>query len=563
MTSTPTRQRLVAVSLALLFVLPSAGMLAGVAAGATTPDGVDDGFGGGTIKATTAWGGVTYSSDVPAWTMSYDGRPGWFVTISDGSDLATLEDWAGAGEDRDILQINDDSNRVLVAAPASHIGTSLIDRTLNNGLASQEYVEHITLVQQVGTPDPPDLSANRSEFSAPVPGSLISGSWDQSNVAWPNSMEASTMQEARAAMGADADDRPTGDSITVAVLDTGVNTANGRVFGNGSSGSALRITASKNFVSGETGLSAVEDGNGHGTWVASAIAANTSDAAYEGVAPDAELVIGKVLSDDGDGSIASITQAVEWASENQSADVISMSLGSNQYSPALASELKEAIEETDVSAIVVAAGNSRQTVRYLSTPADVTGEDPQADGLITVAATNVSQPDEAASTYFSSVGPDGGIRDLSQGASRGALPTVAAPGAKIEAATPSTSGSVDYSTLSGTSMATPLVSGSIASLLDGKSSLVGNPGDLEQHLAGTTSTMPKAGYTEVGAGMVNLSEALATSDAASASSYYERQKTARDEDATARDEGNSALSGWSRYQRILGESLQFDIELPL
>lgn len=561
---TPTRQRLLAVSFALLFVVPSVGLLAGVAAGATPTDGIEGGFGPAAIDATTKWAGVSYASP-PDWAVTYDGRAGWWVTVDSESEIATLQDWADSGEDREILQVNADSNRALVAAPAAHIGTTVIDRTLSNGLASMEYVEHVTLVRDVDLPDPPDLTANRSDFSAPIPNALISGSWEQASVAWSENFKDSTMQEARAAMGADDADRPTGDNITVAVLDTGINTANGRVFGNGSSGSALRITASKNFQSGETGLSAVEDGNGHGTWVASAIAADTANDSYEGVAPDANLVVGKVLSDDGSGSMAAITNAVEWASENQSADIISMSLGSTKYSPALAEELREAIDETDVSAIVIAAGNSRQTVRYLSSPADVSGEDPQSDGLITVAATNVTAPDDAASTYFSSVGPDGGIRDLSQGASRGALPSVAAPGAKIEAATPTTGGSVGYSTLSGTSMATPLVSGALASLLDGNSQLQGNPGDVEQHLAYTTSTMPNAGYTEVGAGMVNLSEALSTTDVDTAASYYDRQKTARTETATARDTANDALSGWPRYQRLAGRafnSFNIDLELP-
>lgn len=539
-------------------------MAAGVVAGATddATEHVHGGTFGPGVDSTTKWWGTSYGS-VPEWAITYDGNPGWWVTVDSAGDVDALRDWAGSSEDREIMQVNADSNRVLVAAPLGHIGTTTFAKVMGSGLQANDYVTRISLVHEVGLPEPPDLSVNRSDVSGPVSDAAVSGGWAQyqSGVAYSENFEQSTMKEARAVVNATGD-RPTGDGLTVGVLDTGINTANGRVFGNSSSGSPLRITASKNFVTGETGLSAVEDGNGHGTWVASAIAANHSNESFDGVVPDANLVVGKVLSDDGSGSMDSIIQGLEWMSDNQSVDVISMSLGSNQYSSALAREIREVVQDTDVSAVVVAAGNSRQTIRYLSTPADVRGDNAQSDGIITVAATNVSEPDAAATTYFSSVGPDGGVRDGSAGTSRGALPTVAAPGAKIEAATPTTSGGVGYSTLSGTSMATPITSGVVTALLDAHSDFQGDPGTVEQHLAYTTQPIQKAGYTEAGAGMIDLEEAVETTDV-SGSSYYDRQKSARTDPAKRRDDANAGFAGMNPLTRQLaGLSSRLSFEIP-
>lgn len=73
----------------------------------------------------------------------------------------------------------------------------------------------------------------------------------------------------------------TGSGLTIAVIDTGINTANGRVFGNGTDGSSSRILgASKDIIENETvaadGMDAIEDGNGHGTHVASTAAADAT-----------------------------------------------------------------------------------------------------------------------------------------------------------------------------------------------------------------------------------------------------------------------------------------------
>ncbi len=109
------------------------------------------------------------------------------------------------------------------------------------------------------------------------------------------------------------------------------------------------------------------------------------------------------------------------------------------------------------------------------------------------------------------------------------------------------------STLSGTSMATPLVSGAAASVLDANPNL--EPGEVESRIGHSATPMPQAGYHEVGAGMLNLEGALDAE--ASDEDYYQDQQDARTAEAEARDLIYERLaadaSGWlSGVQEAIG-----------
>ena len=75
--------------------------------------------------------------------------------------------------------------------------------------------------------------------------------------------------------------------------------------------------AARSFIAGQSVL----DGNGHGTHCI-----GTALGKEVGVAPDAELIVFKCLSNQGSGSSSAIAAGIRWAAE-QGADVISLSLG--------------------------------------------------------------------------------------------------------------------------------------------------------------------------------------------------------------------------------------------
>ncbi|WP_423462349.1 S8 family peptidase [Promicromonospora sp. MS192] len=225
----------------------------------------------------------------------------------------------------------------------------------------------------------------------------------------------------------------TGAGVDVAVLDTGIDPTHPDL--------ADQVAASANFVTSED---YVEDYQGHGTHVASTIAGTgaASDGLERGVAPGARLHVGRVLDSNGRGLESWIIAGMEWAARDQDARIVSMSLGG---APAgaddpMATALNELTAETG-ALFVTAAGNDGP--RSISTPA-------LADSALAVGA--VDATDTLAD--FSSTGPalDGGIK-----------PEVTAPGVDVLAARSQlVRGSGMYTTMSGTSMATPHVAGTAA-----------------------------------------------------------------------------------------------------
>ncbi len=102
--------------------------------------------------------------------------------------------------------------------------------------------------------------------------------------------------------------RATGKGVRVCILDTGIVDHQ----------DLPTPVLTKSFIRGES----VRDGNGHGTHVAG-IAVGRNGI---GVAPEAELMVGKVLSNSGSGSSQGISDGIRWAADN-GAHVVSMSLG--------------------------------------------------------------------------------------------------------------------------------------------------------------------------------------------------------------------------------------------
>ena len=177
----------------------------------------------------------------------------------------------------------------------------------------------------------------------------------------------------------------------------------------------------------------VTDRVGHGTHVTGIIAANGKNGVY-GVAPNSNIYVLKVINSSGTGKVSWVVNAINYAIE-KGVDIISMSLGMSSTSEKLEKSLKNAIKNNIL--VVCAAGNegdgNGESFEY-SYPASYVD-------VISVGAVDK----KANPAPFSNANL---VIDL------------LAPGVEIVSTYPGNR----YASLSGTSMATPYVTGSIALL---------------------------------------------------------------------------------------------------
>ncbi|WP_339149098.1 MULTISPECIES: S8 family serine peptidase [unclassified Sutcliffiella] len=271
----------------------------------------------------------------------------------------------------------------------------------------------------------------------------------------------------------------TGEGIKVAVLDTGIDPTHPDI--------APQLDESVSFVPGEE----VQDKNGHGTHVASTILGTgaASDGQNKGVAPDARLLVGKVLADSGSGLASWIIEGMEWAAQN--ADVVNMSLGSSVGSDGtdpMAAAVNTLTEEYG-TLFVIAAGNAGAEGSV--------GSPGAADAALTIGA--VDKNDQLA--WFSSKGPRLGDMALK--------PDLSAPGVGIMAARSQySSGTGSYKSLNGTSMATPHVAGAVAILL--QQNPEATPQELKETLMNTAKKLPNYQPYHIGTGRIDIVKALNT-----------------------------------------------------
>ncbi|WP_432171627.1 S8 family serine peptidase [Streptomyces sp. 1222.5] len=297
---------------------------------------------------------------------------------------------------------------------------------------------------------------------------------------WLDGRVKADLAESNAQIGTETawDAGLTGKGVTVAVLDTGVDTSHPDL--------ADRVSRTKSFIEGEE----VADRNGHGTHVTSTVGGSgaASDGRERGVAPDATLAVGKVLGDQGSGSESQIIAGMEWAARDVHARIVSMSLGSTEPSDGtdpMARAVNTLSEETG-ALFVTAAGNT-------GAPSSI-GSPGAADSALTVGA--VDADDQAA--YFTSAGPRYGDNALK--------PDLSAPGVDILAARSQlVAGSGYYASMSGTSMATPHVAGVAALLAQEHPDWTG--ARLKDALLSTSAPLDASAYT-LGAGRVSVPDAV-------------------------------------------------------
>ncbi len=308
-----------------------------------------------------------------------------------------------------------------------------------------------------------------------------------------------------------------GSGVLVAVLDTGIDKTHPDL--NDLDDNPLtidddKVIYEKSFIDFDyNGIPEenTDDRAGHGTHVAGIISGTGEGSSYKfkGVAPGSRLMNVKVLTTYG-GFESWIIKGIEYAilgddgdpNTDDDADIISMSLGGSGF---MDDPLVQAVEAAwDLNkTVVIAAGNSGRNFFTIESP-----------GLSTKAITvgAVDQNDEIA--YFSSRGP---TPDLKMGID------ICAPGVDIISARAnltSSSGYGNYTSKSGTSMATPFVAGAIALLLQSNPNLL--PSTIKTLLMVSAVDIGESSYTQ-GAGRLDIYAAYCFSKKLTGISTLRRQ----------------------------------------
>lgn len=228
-----------------------------------------------------------------------------------------------------------------------------------------------------------------------------------------------------------------GEGRKIVVLDTGYNYKHPELISS--------YLGGKDFVNNDDDPM---DDNGHGSHVVGIITADGVDPRAKGVAPGTGIIAGKVLDASGSGYFSDVVAAIYWAvegpdgtpgtSDDFNADAISLSLGTsrpyvykafcNNVLPDLTTAIKYARDRGVI--VVVAAGNS--------------------------GSAGVSIP--GCISYSTTVGAVDSKNNIASFSGRGNAVDITAPGVSIYSAWLGTG----YYTASGTSMATPMVSGTVA-----------------------------------------------------------------------------------------------------
>lgn len=248
----------------------------------------------------------------------------------------------------------------------------------------------------------------------------------------------------------------TGKGVTVAFIDTGLCRHIDFIAGKN------RIKLFKDFVSDK---SLCYDDNGHGTFVCGVCSGNgmLSGGKYSGVAPQSEIVSLKALSSKGEAGADKILNAMQWIYDNHKKfdiKIVCMSFGSEPlgYNDPIMSGAEALWKEGVV--VVAAAGNSGPEFQTIKSPG-------VSNQIITVGGFDDNRNDEESF--------DEKFFEVASFSSRGPSfnrfkPDLIAPSVDIT----SCGLNNDYVKLSGTSVATPMVAGMCALLLQARPALTPN-----------------------------------------------------------------------------------------
>lgn len=310
-----------------------------------------------------------------------------------------------------------------------------------------------------------------------------------------------------------------GAGVGVAVIDSGVTPAHDDLADPATS--SQRIDRFVDLVNHET---APYDDYGHGTHVAGIIAGNGADSsgARSGIAPAATLTVLKVLDSSGQGQISDVIAALDYVVAHRfelNIRVVNLSVATGVYESYDQDPLTRAARKVvDAGIVVVAsAGNAGRNQQGQTQYGGITAPG-DAPWVLTVGASShmgTADRSDDAMAPFSSRGPTA--------IDRAAKPDLVAPGVGIESL--SAPGSTFYNTLSayllagtvstpylpylslsGTSQAAPVVTGTVALMLQANPALT--PNEVKAVLQFTAQTYPGYDALTEGAGFLNAAGAV-------------------------------------------------------
>ena len=283
-----------------------------------------------------------------------------------------------------------------------------------------------------------------------------------------------------------------GKNISVAVLDTGIFFHPD--FSN-------RILAFQDFVNHQK---SPYDDSGHGTHVAGCIAGNgsLSGGKYSGVAPSCNLIVGKILDKNGDGKIRNMLEAIQWISsykEKYNIRILNISVGFDEnVTHEKVQKLMVALEDLYQQniLIVVAAGNKGPNSKSIS-PLGMSNK------ILTVGCHDLDYVKVGVTLCETYSGRGPTSFSLKK-------PDLVAPGTNIYSTSfqckkVGNNYTHGYETKSGTSFATPLVSGAAALLLEKNEVLSAQ--EIKYRLCYSATDL-KEPWNKQGWGMLNVKRAL-------------------------------------------------------